>query len=158
MRNEFLTYMEKIWNMYKDCDTAHGTAHISAVWDRAQYIASCINENINEEILMCACYYHDLGCLIDRKQHNIHSGRMVRNDSILKEFFSDEEIELIAEAVEDHRTSIDAVPRNIYGKILKDADKDNDVDESLRRAFVYAKEKGMGSILLTHQIKTGVER
>lgn len=144
MRTEFLGYMEEVLERYKDCDTAHNATHITAVWDRAQYIASCVDDEINREMLMCACYFHDLGCLVNRKEHNIYSGKMIREDMNLRKFFTEDEIEVIAEAAEDHRTSIDAVPRSIYGKIVKDADKDNDVDESLKRAYMYAVDKGIG--------------
>lgn len=143
--HKFLIYMEEILKKYENCDEAHGIPHIEGVWRRAKEIRKFVSEDIDERILMASCYFHDLGNLVNRKEHHLESGKMVMADEKLREFFTEEEILLIKEAVEDHRTSLKTEPRNIYGKILKDADKDDDVGESLYRAYIYSKEKGLGS-------------
>lgn len=48
------------------------------------------------------------------------------------------EIETMAQAVEDHSTSSNNHPRSIYGKIVCDADKDNDIIISLTRALEFS--------------------
>lgn len=143
--HNFLNYMDKILKKYENCDEAHGVPHIEGVWRRAKEIRKLVDEDIDERILMACCYFHDLGNLVNRKEHHLESGKMVMSDEGLKDFFGDEEILLIKEAVEDHRTSLKTEPRNIYGKILKDADKDDDVGESLYRAYIYSKEKELGN-------------
>lgn len=137
--------MEEILKKYENCDEAHGVSHIKGVWKRAKEIRKFVFENVDKKILMASCYFHDLGNLVNRKEHHLESGKMVLNDRKLRNFFTEEEIILIKEAVEDHRTSLKTEPRNIYGKILKDADKDDDVGESLYRAYIYSKEKGLGN-------------
>ena len=64
---------------------------------------------------------------------------MLRADEFLKKFFSDEEIEIMAEAVEDHRASLGREPRSIYGKIVSSADRDPNVESMLERAYDYNK-------------------
>lgn len=142
--HNFSSYMQKVLKKYENCDEAHGISHIEGVWRRAKDIRGLVSENVDERILMTCCYFHDLGNLVNRKEHHLESGKMVLADKELLNFFSEDEIQLIKEAVEDHRTSLKNEPRNIYGKILKDADKDDDVKESLYRAYIYSKEKGLG--------------
>ena len=58
-----------------------------------------------------------------RENHHTDSGIIIRNDSRLKEWFTQEQIELIAQAAEDHRASGKSAPRSIYGKIVAEADR-----------------------------------
>lgn len=81
--------------------------------------------------------YHDLGLQEDRKTHHLISGRIVREDERLKEWFTSEQIETMAQAVEDHRASSDHEPRTIYGKIVAEADRLIDKDTILRRTIQY---------------------
>ena len=57
----------------------------------------------------------------------------------IKEFFNDEERKIIKEAIEDHRASSNHEPRNIYGKIVSTADRNNTVEACLRRSYSYNK-------------------
>ena len=56
-----------------------------------------------------------------------------------KNFFSEEELQIIKEAIEDHRASSDHEPRSIYGKIVSTADRNNTVEACLRRSYTYGK-------------------
>ena len=60
-------------------------------------------------------------------------------DENLKKFFSKEELNVIKEAIEDHRASSDHEPRSIYGKIVSTADRNNTVESCLRRSYFYGK-------------------
>ncbi len=66
--------------------------------------------------------YHDLGHHIDGKNHEKVSAEMLLADENLREFFSEEEIRIMTEAVYDHRASMEGEPRSIYGKIVSSAD------------------------------------
>jgi uncharacterized protein len=74
-------------------------------------------------ILLAAAACHDLGLVNGRERHHLDSGRIIRNDSRLKEWFSDDEIETIAQSAEDHRASGKSEPRSIYGKLVAEADR-----------------------------------
>ena len=67
------------------------------------------------------------------------SAEIMYNDNMLKEFFNDEERKIIKEAIEDHRASSNHEPRNIYGKIVSTADRNNTVEACLRRSYSYNK-------------------
>ena len=45
------------------------------------------------------------------------------------------------EAVEDHRASLEYIPRNIYGKILSSADRKIGVDDYLKTSMSFAIKK-----------------
>ena len=48
---------------------------------------------------------------------------------------------LIVESIEDHRASLEYVPRNIYGKILSSADRKVEVKEYLKASISYEKNR-----------------
>ena len=63
--------------------------------------------------------YHDTGLVEGREFHHLASGKILTDDSRLKEWFTEEQILIMKEAVEDHRASADYEPRTIYGKIVQ---------------------------------------
>ena len=79
--------------------------------------------DVNPDIVYAAAAYHDTGLCEDRKTHHIVSARIIREDARLREWFSPEEIGLIADAAEDHRASSDHEPRTLYGKLIAEADR-----------------------------------
>lgn len=81
--------------------------------------------------------YHDVGLQVDRPLHHLHSGTFVRQDAFLPTLFSPDEIELLAQAVEDHRASRQEPPRSLYGCIIAEADRMLDPDTVLRRTLQY---------------------
>ncbi len=81
--------------------------------------------------------YHDLGHHIDGKNHEKVSAEMLLADENLREFFSEEEIRIMTEAVYDHRASMEGEPRSIYGKIVSSADRNTDILLPLRRTYSY---------------------
>lgn len=71
--------------------------------------------------------YHDIGHHIDSKNHEVISADIMSKDENLKKFFTDEELIIIKEAIEDHRASSKEDSRTIYGKIVSSADRNNTV-------------------------------
>lgn len=63
----------------------------------------------------------------------------MQKDKKLKEFFSDDELKIIKEAIEDHRASSNHEPRSIYGKIVSTADRNTSVESCLERSYFYGK-------------------
>ena len=102
-------------------DKGHNKDHINFVLKRAFEISN--NYDINYDILYTSISYHDIACHLNREKHEILSAEIAYNDEFLKQFFSKEELEIIKEAIEDHRASSNNIPRNIYGKILSSADR-----------------------------------
>ncbi len=81
--------------------------------------------------------YHDIGLCVDRENHHINSGKMLYEDANLRKWFTEEEIVLMREAVEDHRASSKHAPRSIFGCIVAEADRDIDPDTILRRTIQF---------------------
>lgn len=66
-------------------------------------------------------------------------------DEKIKQWFTDEQINIIKEAIEDHRASSDHKPRSIYGMIVSTVDRTIiDIDSSIKRAYSYGKNIMMG--------------
>jgi len=115
-------YIEnKIVPEYQLNDGGHNINHINYVLKRAIEISKYYE--INYDILYACVMFHDIACHIDRENHEKLSADRAYNDEFLNSFFNPEEINIIKEAVEDHRASSDHIPRNIYGKILSSADR-----------------------------------
>jgi uncharacterized protein len=74
-----------------------------------------------------------LGLKIDRENHELESGKIFAGDSFLKKYFKPEQLKVMREAIEDHRGSRKERPRNIYGEILSDSDRDFDIKVLAKR-------------------------
>jgi uncharacterized protein len=81
--------------------------------------------------------FHDLGLEVNRELHHIHSGEILMADPVLPQFFTDEQREIMRDAVEDHRASSKNAPRTIYGAIVAEADRHIDPETILRRALQF---------------------
>ena len=122
MNPELVQYIEnEVIPRYAAFDKAHREDHARAVIDRALSMGK--NYSINEDLLYTAAACHDLGLAVDRKTHHLESGKIIRADKRLGEWFTPDQIEVIAQAAEDHRASSDHEPRTIYGKIIAEADR-----------------------------------
>ena len=104
--------------------------------DQALQLAEYYPE-VDHCILLVAAAYHDLGLVNGREHHHTDSARIIREDKRLLQWFSDAEINLIADAAEDHRASSDHEPRTIYGRIVAEADRIIDGETIVRRALQY---------------------
>ena len=121
---------------YDGFDAGHGRDHVQTVMSQALSLAQHYPE-VDTCLLLVAAAYHDLGLAHGRDEHHIHSARIVREDERLHRWFSDDEINTIADAAEDHRASSGHEPRTIYGRIIAEADRIIDSDTIVRRALQY---------------------
>ena len=83
--------------------------------------------------------YHDIGHYIDSSKHEIISANIMYKDEKLKQYFNEEQLKIIKEAIEDHRASAKKEPRSVYGKIVSSADRNNTVEKCLERSYFYGK-------------------
>lgn len=91
----------------------------------------------DRELLFAAAACHDLGLVNGRESHHLDSGIIIRSDSKLREWFSEEQIEIIAQAAEDHRASGKSAPRSIYGMLVAEADRVIDGETIIMRTIQY---------------------
>ena len=106
---------------YSAFDKAHREDHARSVIARALDLAQYYD--VSPALVYTAAACHDLGLSVDRKTHHLESGRIIRSLEPLRQWFSADEIELMAQAAEDHRASSDHEPRSIYGRIVAEADR-----------------------------------
>lgn len=128
---------EEVLPRYKELK-GHTSKHIAQVIDRSLKFAKQVPW-VNLDMVYVIAAYHDLGRLVDNETHNIESAKMMRADKFLRENFTAEEVETMAEAVEDHRASLGHEPRSVYGKIVSSADRNPTVESILERAYDYNK-------------------
>lgn len=121
----------KILPQYASFDRAHSLEHVTRVIRSALELARITGADINMVYTVAA--YHDLGMSGPRAVHHITGGKILAADARLKRWFSQEQIKIMREAVEDHRASASRAPRSIYGKIVAEADRDLDPDIVFRR-------------------------
>ena len=95
------------------------------------------NDVPDRELLFAAAACHDLGLVNGRERHHLDSGVIIRSDPRLLEWFSEEQIETIAQAAEDHRASGKSAPRSIYGMLVAEADRVIDGETIIRRTIQY---------------------
>lgn len=129
-------YIEaEILPRYAAFDAAHRCDHAEMVIAESLRLATYYD--VNPDMVYAIAAYHDTGLAVDRTTHHLESGRIIREDARLREWFTEEQIETMAEAAEDHRASSDHAPRSIYGKIVAEADRLIDTDTILRRTVQY---------------------
>lgn len=136
MNEALKNYIEQeILPRYDHFDSAHRRDHAEQVMRESLRLASL--HGAREELAYTIAAYHDTGLVAGRELHHIHSGEIIRSDQRLREWFSEEEITLMAEAAEDHRASSDHAPRTIYGQIVAEADRTIEPLTILRRTVQY---------------------
>jgi len=136
MRPSLKQYIEQeILPRYDHFDSAHRRDHAEQVMRESVRLAAL--HGAREELAYTIAAYHDTGLVAGRELHHIHSGKIIRADQRLREWFTEEEIALMAEAAEDHRASSDHAPRTIYGQIVAEADRTIEPLTILRRTVQY---------------------
>ena len=133
-------YIEKkILPQYNKNEKAHNINHICYVIRRSFELIKQNELKVDLNIVYVVAVYHDIGHYINPKEHEIISAQIMYEDTELKEFFNQEELLIIKQAIEDHRASSDHEPRSIYGKIISSADRNNTVEQCLERSYYYGK-------------------
>ncbi len=133
-------YIEKeVFPEYDKNESGHGINHIKDVIKRSFELVEENKLDVNMDMVYVIAAYHDIGHHIDSKTHEIISADIMSKDKNLSKFFTEEELKTIKEAIEDHRASAKEDPRSIYGRIVSSADRNNKVEDCLRRTYTYGK-------------------
>ncbi len=136
MTDSLQQYIEtEIIPRYATFDKAHQTDHVRTVMEQSLELAKYYD--VEEDMVYAVAAYHDTGLAEGRDIHHIASARIIREDSKLMTWFTEEQINIIADAAEDHRASNRNEPRTIYGRIVAEADRIIDGDTIIRRTIQY---------------------
>ena len=135
---EIMAFIERdILPRYAAFDVAHNMEHVTRVIRSSVSLSQKLGADENMAYVIAA--YHDLGLEGPRAIHHITSGKILKADQRLKKWFSDMQIEIMKEAVEDHRASASRAPRSIYGKIVAEADRDLNPTSVIQRTIQFGK-------------------
>lgn len=126
---------QQILPRYAAFDKGHQRDHAQSVIQESLVLAKEHGADLDMAYTIAA--YHDLGLEVNRELHHIHSGEILMADTMLPQFFTDEQREIMREAVEDHRASSKHAPRTIYGAIVAEADRHIDPETILRRTLQF---------------------
>ena len=128
---ELVAYIEQ--NIFPKYDKyySHGMIHINNVIKNMLMLADYYG--LDKNMAYTVACYHDSGLNIDRENHEFESGKILASDQNLKKFFTEDQIKIMKEAVEDHRGSRKERPRNIYGECVSDSDRDFDIELLAKR-------------------------
>ena len=139
MNPELQAYLETaVLPRYETFDAAHRTDHVRTVI--AQSLRLAARYDVDLDMVCTIAAYHDVGLSDGRERHHLRSGELLAADPTLRRWFSEEQIAVMREAVEDHRASSGHEPRTIYGRIVAEADRCIDPETVLRRTVQYGLE------------------
>ena len=131
-----IDYIEQdILPRYDFFDAAHQRNHAAEVIARSLSLAE--HYEVDKNMVYAIAAYHDTGLCEGRDTHHLVSGRIIREDKKLRDWFSEDQIETMAQAAEDHRASSGHEPRSIYGKIVAEADRLITPEKVIRRTIQF---------------------
>ena len=137
IREDLRRYIEQeILPLYDSFDRGHRRDHAHQVIERSAQIAEAFE--VDAEMVYAIAAYHDTGLRFGRENHHSDSARIVLADRELRRWFTEEQIETIAQAAEDHRASAARAPRTIYGRIVAEADRLIIPELIIRRTVQYS--------------------
>lgn len=133
---DLMEFVERnILKRYNAFDSAHNMDHAMRVIKASITLAEKMGADVDMAYVVAA--YHDLGLEVERATHHLESGKILKADKRLEKWFSAQQIEIMRQAVEDHRASSSRVPRSIYGKIVAEADRDLNPETVFKRTVQY---------------------
>jgi uncharacterized protein len=137
--SSLITYLEQeILPRYDHFDAAHQRNHADEVIERSLALAK--HYEVDNDMVYTIAAYHDTGLCEGRDTHHLVSGRIIREDKKLRDWFTEEQIETMAQAAEDHRASSGHEPRSIYGKIVAEADRLISPEKVIRRTIQFTQD------------------
>lgn len=128
---------QEIVPRYAAFDDAHKEDHALTVIEQAMKLIEGHESLVDRNIVLMAAACHDLGLINGRDNHHTDSGKIIRADANLRRWFTEDEIETIAQAAEDHRASGKSAPRSIYGMLIAEADRVIDGETIIRRTVQF---------------------
>ena len=133
---DIVSYIEQeIIPRYDHFDAAHQRDHVNMVIQQSLEIAEHLDVDNNMVYVIAA--YHDTGLCEGRERHHEVSAQIIKADENLRRWFTEEQIQTMADAAEDHRASSKHEPRTIYGRIVAEADRFIDPETIVRRTIQY---------------------
>ena len=139
---EEINYVEdKVLPLYDTNIGGHGRDHILTVIMRSFEIKKEFDLSLKNKLILIIAAYHDIGYKKDPDNHEQVSSEMFLADKEIQKFLEPDEVQIVAEAIVDHRASLEYEARSIYGKIVSSADRETSVENMLTRSILYQADK-----------------
>lgn len=133
---DIVSYIEReIIPLYDNFDAAHQRDHVNMVIQQSLDIAEHLD--VDKDMVYVIAAYHDTGLCEGRERHHEVSAQIIKADENLRRWFTEEQIQTMADAAEDHRASAKHEPRTIYGRIVAEADRFIDPETIVKRTIQY---------------------
>lgn len=143
VRSEVKKYVEKvIFPQYEKNDQGHGILHIREVIRRSFALKDTLKLDLDDDMVFVIAGCHDWGKYEEKKdgeKHAIIAGRRFFNDKQMATLFTEKERTTIKEAIEDHSSSLEDMPRSDYGKLVSSADRNTRIEMVFIRSFFVGK-------------------
>lgn len=134
---DIINYVEReIIPRYAAFDKAHREGHVRMVIEQSLKLIEH-EPSMNADMVYVVAAFHDLGLINGRENHHKDSREILEADEFVTSHFTQEQIRVMGEAVEDHRASNDHKPRNEYGLIVAEADRFIEPETIIRRTIQY---------------------
>lgn len=142
VRQDLKDYIDRyIFPSYKKNDGGHNINHIMEVIRRSFALNDTFKLRLDDNMIYTIAACHDWGKYENHKIHNLIAAKRFLKSNGMKRFFTDEQRKIIAEAIEDHRSSKEDEPRSIYGKLISSADRNTRIEIVFIRSFFVAHER-----------------
>ena len=139
---EEINYVEdKVLPLYDTNIGGHGRDHILTVIMRSFKIKKEFDLSLKNKLILIIAAYHDIGYKKDPDNHEQVSSEMFLADKEIQKFLEPDEVQIVAEAIVDHRASLEYEARSEYGKLVSSADRETSVENMLKRSFLYQADK-----------------
>ena len=136
-------YIEnEVFPQYEKNDKGHGILHILEVIRRSFALKDTLKLDLEDDIVYTVAACHDWGKYEEQKdgeKHAIIAARRFMNDKVLTSFFDGDKKIIVKEAIEDHSSSLDDMPRSTYGKLVSSADRNTRIEMVFIRSFFVGK-------------------
>lgn len=133
---------ERIFPEYSKNDQGHGILHILEVIRRSFVLNNELNLRLNPNMIYTVAASHDLGKYQEKETGEKHAkiaGRRFATNEAFSRFFNEEDRKTIKEAIEDHSSSLEEMPRSEYGKLVSSADRNTTIEMVFIRSFFVGK-------------------
>ena len=139
---EEINYVEdKVLPLYDTNIGGHGRDHILTVIMRSFEIKKEFDLSLKNKLILIIAAYHDIGYKKAPDNHEQVSSEMFLADKEIQKFLEPDEVQIVAEAIVDHRASLEYEARSEYGKLVSSADRETSVENMLKRSFLYQADK-----------------
>ena len=133
---DIISYIKsEIIPRYDHFDAAHQRDHVNMVIQQSLEIAEHLD--VDKDMVYVIAAFHDTGLCEGRERHHEVSAQIIKDDKNLPKWFTEEQIQTMADAAEDHRASVKHEPRTIYGRIVAEADRFVDPETIVKRTIQY---------------------